>query len=347
MGELSAKQALLPSVVATALMTAGCLTTSALSGVRGAGIYFDYVATGASVSVVAVLVWIFLDVASMARRKEDEPLKQIKAKLPSKLDMIVLPALVFPLFLASFTTAKSAIPLITGFGWDHYWADMDRAIFGVDPWRITHSWLGDPETRALAWFYTVAWGFAVAFSKSLIAIYADRRFVAQFFTAALFTWLVGGFIGAYLLSSAGPVFAHLTDPALAHRFEGLRVALAQSLPADSPLLNTQRYLSHALGLKEAVRGGGMSAMPSMHVAAATILWLAARGRLWTCVAAAFWLATFVGSVHFGYHYALDGVLGAAIAVVCWIITRAYFAHLLGEAFMPNRALPPAPRYQAG
>jgi hypothetical protein len=347
MGGLTTRQALLPSIVATVLMTAGCLATSFLSGVRGTAIYFGYVATGASVSVVAVLVWIFLDVAAMARRKEDEPLKQIKARLPSRLNLIVLPALIFPFFLASFTTAKSAIPFITGFGWDHYWADMDRALFGVDPWRITHGWLGNPETRALAWFYTVVWGFAVAFSKSLIAIYADRKFVAQFFTAALFTWLIGGFFGAYALSSAGPIFAHLADPAMAHRFDELRNALAQSLSFDNSVLKTQRYLAHALTSKEAVTGGGMSAMPSMHVAAATILWLAARGRIWTGMATAFWIATFVGSVHFGYHYALDGVLGAAIAIACWILTRAYFAHLLGKTAFPTGAASSVPRYQAG
>jgi hypothetical protein len=344
-GELTTKQALLPSITATLLMTAGSLATSAVSGVSGMGIYFDYAATGASVSVVAVLIWIFLHVAAMAVRKEEEPLKQIREKLPSRLRLIILPALIFPVFLASFTTAKSAIPFVTGFGWDHYWADMDRAIFGVDPWTITHSLLGDPETRALAWFYTVAWGFAVAFSKSLIAIYADRKFVAQFFTAALFTWLIGGFVGAYALSSAGPIFAHLVDPAMAHRFDELRIVLAGALPADSPLLNTQRYLAHALSSKEAVRGGGMSAMPSMHVAAATLLWLAARGRTWTILASAFWIATFVGSVHFGYHYALDGVFGGAIAVGCWLIARAYFAFLTREMFTPDD-LASGPAYQA-
>ena len=327
---LSRKHAVAAPLAVAALMTAAAMITSAFSGIGGRGIYFSYIATGASVTLVAVLVWIFVDVANMARRRADQPLREIWRQLPDRLQLAVLPALIFPIFLASFTTAKLAIPLVTGFQWDQYWADVDHAIFGVDPWRLTHAWLSIGETRALAFFYTVVWGFGLAFSMSLVAICADRRYVAQFFTAMMTTWFVGGFLGAYLLSSAGPVFAQLSDPGLGARFEGLRQALAASLPADNPLLYTQQYLVSAVGEKVAVRGGGISAMPSMHVAAATIFCLAARGRLWNILAALFLAATFLGSVHFGYHYAMDGVIGALIAISCWILCKAYFASALRE-----------------
>lgn len=330
MGGLSRKHAIAAPLAIAALMTAAAMVTWAFSGIGGWGIYFSYVATGASVTLVAVLIWIFVEVANMARQKADRPLREIWRQLPGRLQLVVLPALVFPIFLASFTTAKLAIPLITGFRWDRYWADVDHAVFGIDPWRLTHALLTADETRALAFFYTVIWGFGLAFSMSLVAICANRRYVAQFFTAMMTTWFVAGFLGAYLLSSAGPVFAQLSDPELGVRFEALRRALAASLPPDNPLLYTQKYLASAIGEKIAVRGGGISAMPSMHVAAATIFCLSARGRSWNALAALFLAATCLGSVHFGYHYAMDGVVGAMIAVGCWILCRAYFGGVVRD-----------------
>ncbi len=66
--------------------------------------------------------------------------------------------------------------------------------------------------------------------------------------------------------------------------------------------------------------GGISAMPSMHNATATLFVLAAWG-------AAPWLRNlliahgvmiFLGSVHLGWHYAVDAYPAVALAVVSWM-----------------------------
>jgi membrane-associated phospholipid phosphatase len=67
--------------------------------------------------------------------------------------------------------------------------------------------------------------------------------------------------------------------------------------------------------------GGISAMPSLHVASSVLLALygfrVSRAHGW-CLTA-FALMIFLGSIHLGWHYAVDGYLGAAVAFGSWAI----------------------------
>jgi membrane-associated phospholipid phosphatase len=60
-------------------------------------------------------------------------------------------------------------------------------------------------------------------------------------------------------------------------------------------------------------------MPSMHVAMAALFAAAAfrLGRIWGWIATAYAVLVFVGSVHLGWHYAVDGLVGAAAALIIW------------------------------
>jgi membrane-associated phospholipid phosphatase len=87
---------------------------------------------------------------------------------------------------------------------------------------------------------------------------------------------------------------------------------------------SQRYLAAGMNVKIALKGGGISAMPSMHIATATILIIAARRTIWLPVSIAFWLMTFFGSVYLGYHYAVDAPVAAAVAALCWIAARQLY-----------------------
>jgi membrane-associated phospholipid phosphatase len=64
---------------------------------------------------------------------------------------------------------------------------------------------------------------------------------------------------------------------------------------------------------------GISAMPSMHVATSVLMALyAARHARW-----AGWIMWIfagliqIGSVHLGWHYAVDGYLGGIVALAAW------------------------------
>ena len=64
---------------------------------------------------------------------------------------------------------------------------------------------------------------------------------------------------------------------------------------------------------------GISAMPSLHVALpvlfALLAWRTHRGLFWATTA--FAVIIFIGSIHLGWHYALDGYVAALGAAVIW------------------------------
>jgi membrane-associated phospholipid phosphatase len=60
-------------------------------------------------------------------------------------------------------------------------------------------------------------------------------------------------------------------------------------------------------------------MPSMHVASSIIVMLLAYriNRGLGHLMLAFTNVMMIGSVHLGWHYAVDGLFGAALALACW------------------------------
>ena len=129
---------------------------------------------------------------------------------------------------------------------------------------------------------------------------------------------------AYIMSAAGPIFAHLVDADLGARFAPLRSELNAVLSPDASISLTQAYLSQNIGIPIAVKGGGISAMPSMHIGAVTIFVLSARGTRWLIPSIAFWIIIFIGSAYFGYHYWIDGIVAALVAWGAWKIAEACF-----------------------
>lgn len=314
-----------PPLALMALMLAGAAAVSSRTGVEGGKVFMPYLGAWGSLTLLSVLLWIFVQVAVLASTRADRPLQIVFGKLAARdKEGFLLSALVFPLFLGAYTWAKTSIPLAVGYGWETVWANTDRALLGTDAWRIAHAWI--PPAMAPAWtfFYAVVWGFALVIVGSLVSAFAGRRFSATLFTAMMLTWLTGGFLLAYAISAAGPVFAHLADPGFTERFAPLRAELLELLGRHDIVITTQRYLEAGYSATTAVKGGGISAMPSMHIATATIFICAAWQTRWLPFAILFWLFTFVGSIYLGYHYAIDAPVAAIIAVSCWKIACSIY-----------------------
>jgi hypothetical protein len=284
-----------------------------------------YFSAAIAVTIVCVLATVFWWVLQLARVKAEHPIKIVLSKLKPRIPLLFLPVVVFPAFLIAFTTAKTAIPFTVGYRWDSFWAGADQLLFGDDAWRITHRWFGTRSLFVWQWFYTVAWGLVLIFVKALVVLNAGPRRVAVFYSAMLATWFFGGFLLAYAMSAAGPVFAPLVDPQLFSRFHPLVKILDHALSSDSPIRGTQSFLASALDSRVAVKGGGISAFPSMHIGAVTIYVLAARRTPFLVPALTFWALIFVGSAYFGYHYWIDGIAAAAVALLCWSLAERFFA----------------------
>ena len=324
MDDISVKKALMLPALLTVGTIALAAAISLVTEVDGSRVFLPYVSAWASSTAIMFLLWVFVQVARLARARADEPLRIVSSRLTDRWMLLTLPALIFPLFLGAYTWAKVSIPFVVGYGWESFWAEADQIIFRRDPWLLAHAL--SPPWLAYAWtfFYAIVWGFVLVFSGALISCFASRRLVATFYSAMMLSWLFGGILLAYLLSAAGPVFAHLVDPALQLRFAPLRAELLDLLGQDNLVLRSQRYLAAGMNAKVALNGSGVSAMPSMHIATATICLLAARGTRWLLLALPFWLMTFFGSVYLGYHYAVDAPVAAAVAIVCWAIARRIY-----------------------
>ena len=312
-----------PALLCAAMAAVG-YAASLIAGIGGLALVKTYVATASAITLLSLLGYIFLQFFRLARLRADRPIPLVAKAVLDRAPLLILPTIVFPVFLAGYTTAKTAIPFLVGYRWEFFWAEADRLIFGRDAWLISHAMLASVPTPLWEWLYTAGWGLILFFWLASVPLYAPRNRVPVLYTAMLGTWFFGGWLIAYTMSAAGPIFAHLVDPGLADRFAPLHEQLSATLDENGPIRRTQSYLSHAQESQIAATGGGISAMPSMHLATASIYVLAASRTPWVYPAIIFWLIIFFGSAHFGYHYWVDGIAAAGVAWLCWYLAEACY-----------------------
>lgn len=239
---------------------------------------------------------------------EERPIPKVWAKAcsfvaPPVLIDRVLPILLVFAFLGAFTQMKAMIPTIQPFSWDAWASNLDRLIFGTDPWRLTHEIIGPSATRVidaiyLFWFPVLT---CVIFYHSVFAPEEQKR---RFFLSFYGLWIILGLFAATVFSSAGPCFLELIGSPVQERYVGLFPTSLASQRVMNYLAET--YTTGRLGI-----GTGISAMPSLHVGFAFLYMLVATKPIWRIVAFAYSMVIFLGSVHLGWHYAVDGIAAAA------------------------------------
>ncbi len=280
-----------------------------------------------TVSVPAMLfglaVFLFLHMAAVERPRR--PLKALVFALRSLLASRTTLAAALPvvlaliLFMTVFTLFKAAVGVVTPYGWDGALDRADVALhFGYRPWAVLQPLLGWPPVTFLInlnynlWFVVmnVFWAYFAFLARPGAAR-------TRFFLACLSLWMIAGTALALGFASAGPCYVSrlgiAPDP-YAPLMEYLRAAHAH-LPVWA--LGTQDML---WALKVQGSGfGGISAFPSMHNATALLFvlacpWSSARVR-WLLVAHA--ALIFLGSIHLGWHYAVDAYAAWALALALW------------------------------
>ena len=160
----------------------------------------------------------------------------------------------------------------------------------------------------------------------------DPRLRMQFLITFVASWVLLGSLAATWLSSAGPCYyAQVTGlpdpfaPLMAYLAQANEVAPIWALGVQEMLW--ERYQTGSLEL-----GSGISAMPSMHVASALLFFLLGRRvhRGLGLGLGVFLALILVGSVHLGWHYAIDGYLAM---LGTWLIWR-----LVGRLLAADRSL---------
>jgi hypothetical protein len=141
-------------------------------------------------------------------------------------------------------------------------------------------------------------------------------------------WILLGFVGAWLGSAAGPCYAAQVGIASAHEFDGLIKIMAGYSIESQGIVDAygwQQVLWNAYATKTFDVGMGISAMPSLHNAIAVLYALIAFriGKAIGIFMSLYAAIIFVGSVHLGWHYAVDGIIAAVAMYAIWKAVDLY------------------------
>ena len=315
-------------LLAAAVYVAGIIECMALglkvnynlvSLVSGSTFFFIWVVIG---------VWLLATLVKHIRSGQGgSPLAAIATKLrddilsPQRVSNTLHIFLANGIFFIGFIAIKKAIPVLHPFAFDEALMQFDKALhFGVLPHEWLHAVFGAPAVLFVfnlnynMWFLVILscmFWFGFAGKDSFLR----QRYLLSYFSS----WILGTLILGTILSSAGPCFYGYVVQG-----ENAYAPLMATLTAANehfPLwaLPTQDALwqSHLKGFGDIE---GVSAMPSLHVGTSILFVLLARahGVLWfKWFSYVFAFGIFAGSILLGWHYAVDGYAGAAIAVFCW------------------------------
>ncbi|WP_168222912.1 phosphatase PAP2 family protein [Oceanicola sp. D3] len=243
---------------------------------------------------------------------------------------------------SGFTMMKGSLPMLMPFYADPFFADLDLALHGVDPWVWAHGLIGMGEGQKLFLAYTTLWGvWALLFPVILVVVDSDRARVKRFMILFLSAWVLLGNVVAFGGLSVGPIFY---DRLLGgERFAGLIAVLNDGGIQQTTIGMTQDALWRLYSQGAESIGSGISAFPSVHVAVASVaaFYLAERSR-WLALPGFGYLALVLFlSVYTGYHYAVDGYASILVIGALWAALKWHAAARSARAESPAGALAPA------
>ncbi len=223
------------------------------------------------------------------------------------------------LFLPSFSLMKSMTGYFHPYNWDALFIDWDYAIHGKDAWLLIQPLFGYPiVTYAMAIFYQL-WILLLYIAFPLVCVLQNRALKRQqMIVSFLLCWIIIGVFMANWLASVGPCFL---EPMFGNARFHDQMAYLAAVDKEYPLLilDVQQELLDSYLAGNHGLGRGISAMPSMHVSIAFLFaifsWHISRGL--GIMAGVYCALILVGSVHLGYHYAVDGYVAIFATLAIW------------------------------
>jgi len=181
------------------------------------------------------------------------------------------------------------------------------------------------DTAAWDRLYHSAWGIELVAAFTLVVVGRGSRIVLHYCITMILLFYVGRLLGV-LNPVMGPAFYR---PEVFAYLDGSVTGDAMRMVAKV-MASPPELAMHSGGILL----GGVSAMPSLHVAmvAVTAYWLARAAR-WTVWITAPWVAlVWTSTVVLGWHYIVDGAGGIALgATGIWLAVRLLRACGAGEA----------------
>lgn len=244
--------------------------------------------------------------------------------MTSKRLMEMIPYLaVSTLSFLALSIGKSLIVHTLGYHIDPQIADLDKALHGdVFPHELLAPFIEGLGLVSIINFCYYFWfGVLMLCVWSASFLEQDEVLRARFWWSLQAILIVLGFVMAHALASVGPIyyadFYNGADQPYANYLTHLHhidatVTKLQSFQVSDFLLSMSRDES-------VVDLNGISAMPSLHVALAFLFFLYLRhlSKGIGAIAFLFFLAIFIGSVYFAWHYALDGYVGIVGTAFIW------------------------------
>jgi hypothetical protein len=225
-------------------------------------------------------------------------------------------------FMYVFAEIKANIPVLLPYSWDLTFDEWDRIVhFGTRPWEWLQPVFGYwPVTFLINVNYNL-W-FAVMWTMWVYFAFSSRpdALRTRFFLTFMLAWAVGGSLLAVVFSSAGPCY------------------LTRLGISPDPYASLMAYLHHidtivpvwALDVQDMLWQGhlgrssidGISAMPSMHNGTTLLFALAAFkvNRIAGWVLSVHAALIFLGSIHLGWHYAVDSYLAWPLTLAIWFLS---------------------------
>jgi len=316
---------------------------------------FKLIATFVSIAIlIAVSGLVFFAGVELVRRGrrsrwQERPAMALLTALKEKwatdrLFSVAWPLVLFLILVPSFNAFKQRILPHAGFHYDPQLAEVDRLLFGTDPGLLLHHLIGSPATTGFLDALYHSWFVPTTLGLCFIGFCAGTRTRAQYMLSYVGVWLFLGAFLAFLLPAAGPAFyAAVADAAGAAPFVAVHDQLAVAGHTRFlTSLGNQAYLLENLNAPTLVVGGGISAIPSVHNAMAVLFALVSFRVHWLLGAATSLFAAliWVASVYLNWHYAVDGIAGAAGAVLVWYASGKIVDRLI--AYVEARPVMPVP-----